>query len=185
MNDQIRRWMTLCETQSQEHWELAHLFDQDVNVGWRLDKDQENRRKHNGLSLRDGIPVLADPANRYTLDYNNPNRDERERYIGRNGQNVLVVAVEWVDTGEELAAIRIISVRPALAFEINQGDDRMDEDIKPSQQGQSPATEPGIDPDNPPLTGKEVWRSGKERILQRIADQKAKAAARKAKSQSP
>lgn len=78
----------------------------------------------------------------------------------------------------------VVPARMVEAGEINQGDDRMDEDIK-SQQGQSPATEPRIDPDNPPLTGKEVWRSGKERILQRIADQKAKAAARKAKSKSP
>jgi hypothetical protein len=36
------------------------------------------------------------------------------------------------------------------------------------------------DPENPPFTGKEVWSSGREQILKRIATHKAKYAAQPA-----
>jgi hypothetical protein len=53
----------------------------------------------------------------------------------------------------------------------------MDEDAKQP-------TEP-VDPDNPPLTGKEVWRPGGERIRERIAAHKAKVAKRKEAATAP
>ncbi len=37
---------------------------------------------------------------------------------------------------------------------------------------------PQNDPENPPLTGKEVWSSGREQVLKRVAAHKAKCAAR-------
>lgn len=81
--------------------------------------------------------------------------------------------VEWVDTGEKLLSVRIISVREAEAYEINQ-DDLMNEETKPEMKRE-------IDPDNPPLTGKEVWQSGREHILKKIADHQAKHTATKGK----
>jgi hypothetical protein len=85
---------------------------------------------------------------------------------------MLIVVVEWVDTEEEIAAARIISVRRADAHEIN-GDH-----VKPNEPKE-------IDPDNPPLTGKEVWGSGQQSIQNQIAKHKAKVAARKRQRQKP
>jgi uncharacterized DUF497 family protein len=163
-----------------EVWGEFQMDGHRVHVGWQVAKDALNKRRHDGLSLRDGIPVLADPNNQFTIDHDNPNRDERERYIGTGAANmVLVVAVEWVDTqaGEEDPSVRIASVRKAEADEI-KGVFGLEEDVSADS----------FDPDNPPLTGKEVWGSGREQILKRIAAHKAKYAARQAqqaKSQPP
>jgi hypothetical protein len=85
-----------------------------------------------------------------------------------------VVAVEWVDTdaGEEDPSVRIASVRKAEADEI-KGVFGLDEDKATGS----------FDPDNPPLTGKEVWGSGREQ--KRIAAHKVKYAARQAQQAKP
>jgi uncharacterized DUF497 family protein len=160
-----------------EVWDEFQMDGHRVHVGWQIAKDALNRRRHDGLSLRDGIPVLANPNSRFTIDHDNPNRDERERYIGTGAATnmVLVVAVEWVDTeaGEEDPSVRIASVRKAEADEI-KGIFGLEEDVAADS----------FDPDNPPFTGKEVWGSGRAQILKRIAVHKAKYAARQAQAKS-
>jgi uncharacterized DUF497 family protein len=173
------RYHEITEAVSPEHWETMRLpSGEEINVGWQTAKDAQNRRRHD-LSLRDVIPIITNPRSEYTLDYDNPNLDERARYVGQGNRNmVLVVAVEWIntDSGEENASIRIISVRQAEAHEIDG--DQMNEDAKPNEPQE-------IDPDNPPLTGKEIWRPAQEHIAQMIARHKARVAARKTQGQNP
>jgi hypothetical protein len=96
------------------------------------------------------------------LDYDNRNRDERERYTGPNGDHILFVVCEWFDTGEEFINLQMISVRYATSHEVN---DYMNEDIeKPTK----------IDPDNPPLTGNEKWAPAGPHVRAKLAAHKAK-----------
>lgn len=173
------RYLEILEAISSEHWETMRLTNgEEINVGWQIAKDRLNRRLHGGLSLQDGISVIANPRSRYTLDYENPDREERVRYVGQGNKNmILIVAVEWIDTdsGEDSASARIISVRQATAHEING--DQMNEDAKPKEQHEL------IDPDNPPLTGNEVWRPAGEHIAHMIAKHKARVVARRKEQQ--
>jgi uncharacterized DUF497 family protein len=143
-----------------EVWQIHLINGVEINIGWQRAKYRLNRTRHNGVSLADGIPTLDDPNNSVTIQYENGEERERYKGLGANGK-VLLVVVQWLeDTGEEIPSIRIISVR-----ELNSGDQNMDEDIKPNK-------EKHIDPDNPPLTGKEVWRPGAEQIKQRVVNHK-------------
>jgi uncharacterized DUF497 family protein len=144
-----------------------------IKVGWDIPKDALNRQRHPGFSLRDGIQIVANPLNKSEIQYENG--EERERIIGYGANNiVLVVAVQWVDDNEQsMPTVRIISVRRAERREIRKM--QMDEDVKPVQ----PRREP-IDPDNPPLTGKEVWGRWGDRLNAKIKAHDAKVAARKA-----
>lgn len=175
MQTDLRRWMTLCEANlGIQNGSIVQIQGDPVRVSWDEAKDAENRKKHDGLSLVDGLPVIVEPTSHMDLDYDNQNRDERERYIGRSGDRVLVVVCEWFDTGEEVINLRLISVRHAMAPEIRQ---IMNEDIGPTKPPETP-----IDPDNPPLTGREKLVPAAPHIKAKLAAFRAKVAERKARS---
>jgi uncharacterized DUF497 family protein len=163
---------------NQDHWEVIQIGGRQVRVGWQLAKDTINKRSHQGLSLRDGIPVIANPSNQFEVQYENG--EEREKIIGFGANNVvLVVVAQWVedlDTEDQsMPTVRIISVRRADRREIRIM--RMNEDVKPKPpriRRQKP-----IDPDNPPLTGKEVWGRWGDRVNAKIKAHDEKIAAAK------
>jgi hypothetical protein len=66
--------------------------------------------------------------------------------------------------------MRIISVRDFEKRDKHQFQD-MNEDTN--------EVEPPVDPDNPPLTGKEVWVPARAHFLKKYAEIKARIAARK------
>lgn len=152
----------LMDAVAPEHWEQAEILGILTNVGWQIAKDRRNRAAH-GLSLRDGIAAIASPLSKRDIQYH-PG-EERERIIGPgiSGRNLFVV-VEWVDTGEELPALRIISVRYAEA------QDTLTED-RPSRR-KSVAKKP-IDPENPPLAPGAKLEPWKDHFLRKAAEHKA------------
>ena len=129
-------------------------------------------RKH-GLALREGISVIANPLNQSEIQFENG--EEGERIIGHAAGNAVLVVVFHVEDDEDadqtMPIIRLISVRTAERSERRRM--QMQEDVKPNEPPKA------IDPDNPPLTGKEVWRPWGERVQEIIKNHDAKVAARK------
>ena len=82
---------------------------------WDRVKDVINRRKH-GLPLSDGIPALEDPKADSWFDLRDDYGEERMLTLGLSPRGVLFV----VSTLRELGVTRIISVRRAKGYEIEQ-----------------------------------------------------------------
>jgi uncharacterized DUF497 family protein len=88
-----------------------------VRYIWDLAKDVLNRKKH-GLSLEAAIPALQDPDRYSWIDQRYDYDEERLVTLGLNEKNVLVVVSTEIEKAEdEEEAIRIISVRKAVAIE--------------------------------------------------------------------
>lgn len=140
-----------------------------THVGWRMAKDAENRRNHR-MSLGDGKPVLDSPATQSVLQH--VEGEEREVLLGPGADGrLLVVVTEWVNTGEQLPRLRIISVREATSHEREHG-------LTEDEQSREPPRP--IDPDNPPLTGHEKWGPWRDRFLKKYDEMAARIAARRA-----
>ena len=163
--------MRLIEAIVPTNGSIVRFNDEEVRVIWDENKNARNVAKHRGLPLADGLAVVINPNSKVEFDYDNRNRDERERYIGSNGDHILVVVVEWFDTGEELLNLKLISVRYAEPYEIKQ---MMNEDAKPAN------AQPETDPDNPPLTGQEKFMPAGPHVRAKLAAHKAKYAAQQA-----
>jgi hypothetical protein len=151
-----------------EHWEQIDTPIGPINVGWQISKDASNKADHDGLSLRDGIPVIANPDNPYTVQHDEQGQ-ENDKIIGLGaGHKQLVVICQRVDTGEEIAAVRIVSVWIATANDKREVG--MNEDATPVQ----------------PVEPKpQTWGRWGDRLAAMIADQKAIYATRKAKEAQP
>jgi len=159
----LRYWIKLIEALNQErpaYGAIVEIHGTKVRVQWDAPKEADNKIDHDGLSLADGVTVVADDRSKLELDYDNRNRDERERYVGPNGDHILFVVCEWFETGEEFPVLQMISVRYATSHEANK---YMNEDIE------KPITQPKIDPDNPPLTGNEKWIPAGPHIKAKLA----------------
>lgn len=146
----------LIETSLPEHWETVETPLGSIEVGWRLAKDAINKRKH-GLSLRDGIPIIAKADNPYTVQLENGYEVDKIVGRGANGQ-MLVTIVEWVDTTEENPAVRIISVWRATPTDLREVS--MNEDADPTNP--------------PPKAAKPTPKVGRwgDRLADKIAQQK-------------
>jgi uncharacterized DUF497 family protein len=179
----MRSLMEALNPSSPEHWETIEILGVPTQVGWQMAKEQSNRADHDGLSLRDGIPVIANPLAKEALQQL-PN-EERNTIIGPgSNQHILVVVVEWIEPDETVTmpAVRIISVRLAEGWEVRayQGDHNMNEDQQRPDQSKP------IDPDNPPLKPDVVFVPWRDQFLKRVAAFKAKVAARKSsETQNP
>ncbi|CAM6054472.1 unnamed protein product [Sphagnum tenellum] len=150
---------------NEEHWMVIEIFGQETAVGWRRDKDARNKSRHRGLTLADGLPVIDNQNSKRALQY--VGGQEREIYAGFGaGSRKLFVVIQWVDEGD-FPAFRMISVRDYEKRDRYQFD--MNEDMN----------DPTIDPDNPPLTGNEVWIPAREGFLASYAKVAARIAARK------
>ena len=96
---------------SPEEWVRSTIQGEKVNVYWQKDKNQKNIQKHK-YSLDAAIHALNDPnAVRIMDDMGNEYR-QTTLCRGADG-NILFVVWSWLDTGEEITTIRIISVRKA------------------------------------------------------------------------
>jgi uncharacterized DUF497 family protein len=84
-------------------------------VHWQKDKNQKNIQKHE-YSLDAAIHALNDPHAVRIMDDMAKEYRETTMCRGPDG-NILFVVWSWLDTGEEISAIRIISVRKAEPFE--------------------------------------------------------------------
>ena len=170
----MRSLMEAAAPPDREHWETVEVFGIPTMVGWRASKDRLNRAAHDGLGLRDGIPVISSPLHKEVIQQ----ELSEERYVaigpGNDGR-ILVVATEWLEPDDyvQIPAIRIISVRFAEAPEIRsyQGGN-VNEDQQPQMQPKP------IDPDNPPLRPDAKLAPGRQQFLKRVAVFKAKQAAR-------
>ncbi len=135
-----------------------------MNVGWQISKDSKNKSAHGGLSLKDGIPVVAKQDNPYTIQFDEQGQ-ENDKIVGLGANQIkLVVICQWVDTGEEIAAARIVSVWEATENDIREVE--MNEDASQAQ------------PAKPAI---QKWGRWGDRVAAKIAEQKAIFAARKAK----
>lgn len=76
------RYYEIIETVTpKEDWSTyVEIFGVRTNVGWRLDKDARNRRRHKGLSLRDGIPIIDTPDTKAFVEF--VKGEERQINIG-------------------------------------------------------------------------------------------------------
>lgn len=79
---------------------------------WDLQKDDENRHKHD-LRLADGIPALEDPAAEFWIDDRYDYGEERTITLGLAPRGILYVVT--TEIREDLT--RIISVRKAIGDE--------------------------------------------------------------------
>lgn len=115
----MRRLIEAVSPRNGEDWRVVTILGRPVNVGWGLAKNASNKRKHNGLSLSEGIFVLDNHNSKAILQQEI--NEERDQYIGpgKDGK-LLVVIVEWIETGEEYPSVRIISVRYAEPGESNE-----------------------------------------------------------------
>jgi uncharacterized DUF497 family protein len=155
---------------NEEHWMVIEIFGVETAVGWRHDKDAANKKNHAGLSLADGVPVIANPSSKTSLQI--VDGQERDIYAGFGaGNRRLIVVAQWTDEAD-FPAVRLISVRDFEKRDRHKFD--MNEDV----------TDPPIDPDNPPLTGKEVWVPAREHFLKKHAEIKARIEARKRAEQA-
>jgi hypothetical protein len=58
-----------------EHREQIDKPTAPINIGWQISKDATNKADHDGLSLRDGIPIIANPDNPSTIQYDNQGQE--------------------------------------------------------------------------------------------------------------
>ena len=80
-----------------------------IEVEWDEDKNEKNRREHNGLGFEDAQYVFADPQRIERLDRSESNKSGEDRWqtIGKVGKTCFVV---YTERGNRK---RIISARPA------------------------------------------------------------------------
>lgn len=148
-----------------EHWEQIDTPTGPINFGWQISKDTSNKADHAGLSLRDGIPVIANPDNPYKIQHDEQGQ-ENDKIVGLGADHKkLVVICQWVQTGEEIPSARIVSVWVATPKDIREVE--MNEDVTPPAVPIKPATQ--------------KWGRWGDRLAAKITDQKAIFAARKAK----
>jgi len=100
-----------------EHWLNVKIHSIETNVGWTNEKNKINMSKH-GVSLQDGIPVISSVKTLRSDQF--INNEHREYLIGPGHTGLLVVIVAYIDTGEDVDAIRIISVRKPEKSEVMQ-----------------------------------------------------------------
>jgi uncharacterized DUF497 family protein len=143
-----------------EHWERVETPYGPINVGWTVDKEAANPGKHDGLRLRDGIPVIANPDNRFVVQTDEQGQ-EVDKVVGYGESNVLLVVIcQWVHDDEaepaEEPAARLISVWKATPNDIREVG--MNEDTTPK------------------LKAKPVQQAGRwgDRIAAKIKQQKEK-----------
>ena len=98
-----------------EHWINVKIHNIPTNVGWTDDKNTINMSKH-GVKLSDGIPVICSAKTKRSSQF--INNENREFLIGPGNTGLLVVIISYVETGEEIEAIRIISVRKPEKTEV-------------------------------------------------------------------
>ena len=174
MPQQIRNLINLLiEHELPETWIQVKWNNSELNVGWNNMKNQDNLQKHE-MPLSDGINVLSDP-NLVAAEH-----EKFNKYIGRNNNDILVVAAEWLnDTGEdpedpefteEIPSVRLISVRHAEPPERQAYNSQN----PVSEQLDERRNDPPIDPDNPPITDFSNFVHGPTFIKQKIAEFEAR-----------